>query len=736
MDTKSRKFSRTCGVKALLLIMYIACFAAVGVITGFVPANGYMNYSINGFDAMFADNVENTTLFQSAVTSKEAAFMNREMASEDDIINFVRDADFYVRIVTDSQAVYNSDIVPYWQYDCSSDGNGGFLGKGFHVIMPPENLKIKSLSIGMDQDEYMYLQNSWQIIRHNMWVVCVSDILLLAVGIVLLCALCKVTGESSDGTVKLHPFFMLPYEISLGLLCLSMIMPVLAGEIVTANVNKWSDLIRKLCMICFGGAFAVIALAFLYLAVCVSVRGKNKRLARGSIIACIIIGLWKLLKLCGKYIRRFLRCIKEMISGELFKGSAAKKLLMIDLVFLIITSFNVILFAATYRYAGAIWVILEIFAFALFLFGRYILIRDAAVLERQIKEMYSGNYSYSEPLHKNSPYTESSERLYKLASQYRKGIEESVRAERMKIDLVTNVSHDLKTPLTSIISYVELLSREELSPAARDYVTILQPKSTRLKNIVADVFELAKTTSGEIAVANEQLDLNKLSYQTLAEMEDKISRSGFIVKANICEPPVTVMSDGKRIYRIIQNLMDNALKYSLNGTRIYYSLEKSDGRAVIMIKNIASYEMSFTTEEILERFARGDKSRTTEGSGLGLSIAQGFALACGGDFKIEIDGDMFKAIITFPLYNADSNAPKTEVNPQPNTAKEEIVLPFSPAPEDEEETANDSPADTENEELHEAADNAKQTESESAEPVELEEIKADELLKETVNTDE
>ena len=150
MDTKSRKFSRTCGVKALLLIMYIACFAAVGVITGFVPANGYMNYSINGFDAMFADNVENTTLFQSAVTSKEAAFMNREMASEDDIINFVSDADFYVRIVTDSQAVYNSDIVPYWQYDCSSDGNGGFLGKGFHVIMPPENLKIKSLSIGME----------------------------------------------------------------------------------------------------------------------------------------------------------------------------------------------------------------------------------------------------------------------------------------------------------------------------------------------------------------------------------------------------------------------------------------------------------------------------------------------------------------------------------------------------------------------------------------------------------
>lgn len=282
---------------------------------------------------------------------------------------------------------------------------------------------------------------------------------------------------------------------------------------------------------------------------------------------------------------------------------------------------------------------------------------------------------------------------------------------------------------------MELLSREELPPAARDYVTILQQKSTRLKNIVADVFELAKTTSGEIAVANEQLDLNKLSYQTLAEMEDKISRSGFIVKANICEPPVTVMSDGKRIYRIIQNLMDNALKYSLSGTRIYYALEKNDGKAIITIKNIASYEMNFTTEEILERFARGDKSRTTEGSGLGLSIAQGFALACGGDFKIEIDGDMFKSIITFPLYNAGSEAPDTDTNHKLNAATEDIVLPLSPAPEDEEENISDMPAEAKESNV-EAADSAKQPETEFSEPTELEEIKADELLKETVNTDE
>ena len=225
----------------------------------------------------------------------------------------------------------------------------------------------------------------------------------------------------------------------------------------------------------------------------------------------------------------------------------------------------------------------------------------------------------------------------------------------MKIELVTNVSHDLKTPLTSIISYVELLSKEELNPAAQDYVKVLKTKSERLKNIVSDVFELAKTTSGEISVEHERLDLTKLSWQTIGEMEDRIAAAGLDLRAKICDPPVTVVSDGKRLYRVIQNLLDNALKYSLKGTRVYYALERDSLTAIITIKNISAYEMNFTADEILERFTRGDKSRTTEGSGLGLSIAQGFTLACGGTFALDIDGDMFKVTLTFPLVQEAEN---------------------------------------------------------------------------------
>lgn len=229
-------------------------------------------------------------------------------------------------------------------------------------------------------------------------------------------------------------------------------------------------------------------------------------------------------------------------------------------------------------------------------------------------------------------------------------LEEQMKSERTKIELITNVSHDLKTPLTSIISYIDLLSKEDdLSETARDYVNILSEKSNRLKNIVSDLFDLAKSTSGDINLDLEKLDLKKLIEQTLGDMEDEIENSGLQIRTKLPENSVNIMSDGKRLYRVFQNVIDNALKYSLEGTRVYVELEEIDGEAIASIKNIAGYEMDFTAEEILQRFNRGDRSRTTEGSGLGLSIAESFTNVCGGDFRIDIDGDLFKVIIKFNI---------------------------------------------------------------------------------------
>ncbi len=239
--------------------------------------------------------------------------------------------------------------------------------------------------------------------------------------------------------------------------------------------------------------------------------------------------------------------------------------------------------------------------------------------------------------------------LQNINEEIDKRMEEQIKSERMKVALVTNVSHDLKTPLTSIISFIDLLSKEEdLSETSRDYVRILQEKSERLKNIVNDLFELAKSTSGEAVVVHENLDLTKLIRQTLADMEDVITASQLPIKLILPEYPVIIYADGKKLYRVFQNVIDNAIKYALRGTRIIIEMSLTEEQVVVWIKNIAGYEMNFTEQEILQRFFRGDQSRSTEGSGLGLSIAESFTKVSGGEFSIEIDGDMFKTAIKFP----------------------------------------------------------------------------------------
>jgi signal transduction histidine kinase len=246
-------------------------------------------------------------------------------------------------------------------------------------------------------------------------------------------------------------------------------------------------------------------------------------------------------------------------------------------------------------------------------------------------------------------------------------LREQIKSERMKVALITNVSHDLKTPLTSIISYVDLLSKEEsLSDTARDYVRILAEKSQRLSNMVSDLFDLAKSSSGNMPVDIEDIDLKKLIEQTLADMGDKVGKSELVMKVGLPENPVYISADGKKLYRVFQNVIDNALKYSFKGTRVYMTLEEMNGQAVATVKNTAGYEMDFTAEEILQRFTRGDKSRTTEGSGLGLSIAESFTHVCGGAFKVDIDGDLFKVTISFPVSQQNKTVlPSAQAKPTP-----------------------------------------------------------------------
>ena len=276
--------------------------------------------------------------------------------------------------------------------------------------------------------------------------------------------------------------------------------------------------------------------------------------------------------------------------------------------------------------------------------------RDLGKLIRQIERISEGDLKADADIPKESLYYNAAKQLSNIGSGLDKSLQDQMKGERMKIDLITNVSHDLKTPLTSIISYVDLLARDDsLSPEARDYVTILNQKTERLKNTIADLFELAKSTSGEAKVTLEPMDLKKLMEQTLEDMSDQIRESGFKVKFQCDAEHTKFKGDVNRMYRVVQNILENALKYSLKGTRIFATISNQGSRVCLTVQNTSGYEMDFTEEEIMERFYRGEKSRTSEGNGLGLSIADSFTANCRGEFKIEIDGDQFKAMILFPI---------------------------------------------------------------------------------------
>ena len=254
----------------------------------------------------------------------------------------------------------------------------------------------------------------------------------------------------------------------------------------------------------------------------------------------------------------------------------------------------------------------------------------------------------------------------------------SMESERMKVELIANVSHDLKTPLTSVVNYADLLCEEPLASPADHYAQVLREKAYRLKTMVQDVFEISKAASGALPLAPERIDLARLIGQTLADMDEKIAACPLEFKVNLT-PRQMVYADGAKLYRVFQNLIDNALKYAMPDSRVYIDLAPQQGCTVARVRNVSARALDIPPEELTERFVRGDASRTDGGSGLGLSIAKTFTEACGGSFGLRFDADLVTATVSLPLLDPEPEDEKTPPTQSGDDAQEndEAQAPLS-----------------------------------------------------------
>lgn len=266
---------------------------------------------------------------------------------------------------------------------------------------------------------------------------------------------------------------------------------------------------------------------------------------------------------------------------------------------------------------------------------------------------------------------EMGEHINNISTGMDSALQEQVKSERLKADLITNVSHDIKTPLTSIINYVDLLKRENIKdPKIAAYLEVLDQKSQRLKTLTEDLVEASKASSGNMKLEVSDIDFVELVQQTNGEFEERFAIRKLELVYNVPDDILIIRADGRRLWRVLENLYTNAVKYAMEHSRVYVDVVEKEGQAVFTIKNVSESPLNISPEEITERFVRGDVSRTTEGSGLGLSIAKSLTQLQRGQFQVIIDGDLFKAMVAFPVERVEHKADKGigETVPAPESA--------------------------------------------------------------------
>ena len=430
-------------------------------------------------------------------------------------------------------------------------------------------------------------------------------------------------SKQSEG-ITLNSIDKIPYEILItifGIILLSIC--VIIAQVILMYANISTNLLLSTLFLAYVGSYICLAI--------VTVSTIKRIKARKFWHSFLIYKIYKKIK----------TAIKNQTSKVLDKSDSQKKIIIGYIAFIFVSS----ILGLTFFTGISFLLLLALWIWVLYKLLEYN--KKLNQIKSALREIYNGNNN----VHLNTDelkgtLKELATYVNDVSNGFSNAVQESLKSERLRTELITNVSHDIKTPLTSIINYVDLIKQENIEDEkVNEYIKVLDQKSQRLKKLIDDLVEASKASSGNVKLNIEEINLDELLKQVIGEFEDRFDEKKLTVDLNLPRENVKILADNRYMYRIIENLFSNISKYSMENTRVYIDLINTGYMIKLEIKNVSKEKLNISADELMQRFVRGDKSRYTEGSGLGLSIAESLAGLQNIKFKIEIDGDLFKAIL-------------------------------------------------------------------------------------------
>lgn len=520
----------------------------------------------------------------------------------------------------------------YWNYN--TDTYVQFAYQYTHL--PPHTVDLYLLPGAMPEEHlWSMIRIVWQY-RIELFYVLGGGLLVLAILAVYLCCAAGKRPKSDE----IHPAGLNCVPLDLyGGFCAGMIILIIGfGWEALEFLLRENPQVSAPFLLLAGYTCSLLFVGFFY-ACAAQFKAPRGYWWRHSAIGFLLLRLWRAVRWAGRSIHALVTMM-PVIWQWLLTAFVMALTVAVTLILSIAASGFMQLFFIAAFIACLIGCILVI-CYGGFCFG---------LLMKGAQKMAEGDLNHVVPIrYLVGSFRDFAIRLNALAGAAQIAAERQLKSERMKTELITNVSHDIKTPLTSIINYVDLLQKPHSQQEEAAYLEVLSRQSQRMKKLIEDLMDMSKASTGNMQVDIDRIDAAEVINQALGEFSDKLAAAQLVPVFRAPENPVIILADGRLMWRVMNNLLSNTVKYALPGTRVYLDLEQIENRAVISLKNISREELNVSAEELLERFVRGDTSRNTEGSGLGLNIAQSLMELQHGQLQLLVDGDLFKVTLSFPI---------------------------------------------------------------------------------------